>query len=211
MDQDLQPFYYKYKSLNNIERFLDIIAYKRLYVPKYNELNDPMEGYYQCSLKDDESYIKDFLTKVHDLKSGVRILSLTTSYDNFLMWSHYCDGHKGVCIKLQVRTENEPHKVIYDKHLPTLTGNTVEDVENVLCHKSPLWFYEDEVRYFKRITERKTEYLNIKISDVYFGAKAKDKTVRLLTKVITQIDKNIKCHKLKMEDLKATSGYDFNL
>lgn len=56
MNKDNQPFYFKYKSLNNIERFRDIISYKRLYVPKYNEHNDPMEGYYQCSLKEEESF-----------------------------------------------------------------------------------------------------------------------------------------------------------
>lgn len=46
-----------------------------------------MGGYYQCSLRDKESYIKEFLTKVYDLKSVLRKFSLTTSYDNFLMWS----------------------------------------------------------------------------------------------------------------------------
>lgn len=211
MRQDNQPYFYKYKSLGNIERFLDIIANQRIYVPKYDELNDPMEGHYQCFSMGDDSYMKDFLKNVRDVKSGVRILSLTTSYDNYLMWSHYCDGHKGVCIKLQVKTKEEPHTVIYDSDIPILTGKTIEDVETILCHKSSLWHYEHEVRYFKPMAEKRTEYLGIKISDVYFGAKAKEKTARLLTKVITMINPEINCHRLKIEDLKTTSGFDFNV
>ena len=41
---------YKYRSLENIERFLDIIIEKKLYGALYKEMNDPMEGYFQYSL-----------------------------------------------------------------------------------------------------------------------------------------------------------------
>jgi len=35
---------YKYRSLVNFERILDIILNQRLYCSKYDELNDPFEG-----------------------------------------------------------------------------------------------------------------------------------------------------------------------
>lgn len=38
---------YKYRSLENLERFLDIIIDKKLCGALYNEKNDPMEGYFQ--------------------------------------------------------------------------------------------------------------------------------------------------------------------
>ena len=36
--------YYKYRTLDDLERILDIIVNKRLYGAVYKELNDPMEG-----------------------------------------------------------------------------------------------------------------------------------------------------------------------
>lgn len=36
--------YFKYRDLTNLERFIDILLRKRLYMSTYSELNDPMEG-----------------------------------------------------------------------------------------------------------------------------------------------------------------------
>lgn len=207
MDKDNQKYYFKYKSLNNIEYFLDIIANKRIYVASYDELNDPSEGYYQFSSSGSSSEVSEFMKKVKGTKSEVRILSLTTSYNNFLMWSHYGDGHKGVCIELQVATEEEPHPIDYGKELPLLDDWSVSNVINVLSHKSPLWKYENEVRYFKHTTDKPKEYIDVKVRSVYFGIKADEHKVKLLTKIINLIDKNIKVKKLRRKDLRATSGY----
>lgn len=38
--------YFKYRSLANLRNFLDILINKRLYMAKFTELNDPMEGAY---------------------------------------------------------------------------------------------------------------------------------------------------------------------
>ena len=38
--------YYKFRNLNSIRHFLDILVNNRLYAARYDELNDPMEGAY---------------------------------------------------------------------------------------------------------------------------------------------------------------------
>lgn len=38
--------YFKFRSLSNLKRFLDILVNERLYTSRYDELNDPMEGAY---------------------------------------------------------------------------------------------------------------------------------------------------------------------
>ena len=38
--------FYKYRSLSNLKRFIDILINNRLYAAKYIELNDPMEGFF---------------------------------------------------------------------------------------------------------------------------------------------------------------------
>lgn len=42
--------FYKYRSLENLERFLSIIIDRKLYGALYSEMNDPMEGYLLAEL-----------------------------------------------------------------------------------------------------------------------------------------------------------------
>lgn len=201
-----QQFFYKYKSLSNIENFLDIVVNKRIYVSKYTELNDPMEGLYQFTPPNDRIQMRELMRKVKGTKSDFRILSLTKSCEDSLMWSHYGDGHKGVCIKMQVKdTSVSPIDVIYDNTIPDLADTSVDNVKRILSHKFPFWSYENEVRFLKPMTSQSTPYLNIKISDIYFGTRAKNERVNLLRNIISSIDNSIKCHKLSLKDLKPIS------
>ena len=45
---------YKYRSLSNPERFIKILLDKKLYGSFFDELNDPMEGYFRYSKDIDE-------------------------------------------------------------------------------------------------------------------------------------------------------------
>ena len=94
--------YYKYRNLTDLERFLDIIVNNRLYGAVYKELNDPMEGKFnKVGLYED-----DYENIYGNLKR-TRVCSLLTKQDDqdfpndYLMWSHYADSHKGCCIELQ--------------------------------------------------------------------------------------------------------------
>lgn len=58
--------YYKFRSLENIKRFLDILINERLYAARYDKLNDPMEGSYLvdshcCPLKAVDSNVGNSL------------------------------------------------------------------------------------------------------------------------------------------------------
>lgn len=39
--------FYKYRSLENLKRFLEIVMNRKLWSSTYKELNDPMEGVFQ--------------------------------------------------------------------------------------------------------------------------------------------------------------------
>lgn len=65
---------YKYRSLDNVKRLIEIILDKRIYVPRFKELNDPMEGFY--------TYTKDLLPykkEINTLKNEALICSLSKS------------------------------------------------------------------------------------------------------------------------------------
>ena len=75
---------YKYRPFNIWA--LDIIVNNELYLAYPKELNDPMD----CAILIDE--------KREELPTA--ICSLSKKNNDYLMWSYYADGHKGLCLKL---------------------------------------------------------------------------------------------------------------
>lgn len=102
MDKLAKKTYYKYRSLSDFERFLDIIVNNRLYGAVYKELNDPMEGKFNTT-----GLIKKDFEDIYKKLKTTRICSMLTKQDcqtfpnDYLMWSHYADSHKGCCIEIQ--------------------------------------------------------------------------------------------------------------
>ena len=79
---------YKYVSL---KRVADILNHQRLYLSDGTNFNDPFE----ITVTDKE---KRQTRRVE----GLHILSLTNSFRNKLIWSHYTDSHKGACLTVKV-------------------------------------------------------------------------------------------------------------
>lgn len=57
MSQHTNNRYYKYRSLQNLQRFIDIVIYHRLWSSTHEELNDPMEGVFRYN-SDDSPFIQ---------------------------------------------------------------------------------------------------------------------------------------------------------
>ena len=82
--------------------------------------------------------------------------------NNPVLWSHYADKHKGVCLGFDVKQELlNPMK--YDaKRLATILESMLtreesvqlDAIHRVLTTKYEDWRYEDEVRAFAKIDER---------------------------------------------------------
>lgn len=88
----MTEYLYKYRSLEDLERLFSIIIDKKLYGALFNEMNDPMEGYYKYDPQVDKSIYEAI---VHGKRSRY-ICSLSKSGDIGLMWTHYGNQNKGV-------------------------------------------------------------------------------------------------------------------
>jgi hypothetical protein len=90
-------------------------------------------------------------------KRGITCFS--KSYDNMLMWSHYADSHKGICIGFNlpklytsIRLNSHPERfmisVKYDRQFDSINyfSHPAQAVINWLRTKSEDWAYEKEVR-----------------------------------------------------------------
>lgn len=182
--------YFKFRSLSNLKRFLDILVNERLYTSRYDELNDPMEGAYLTDER--HSHIIELL---RSRKYKTRICSLSKDYKHTLFWSHYADGHKGCCIEVSTKKENDPATSIsYVESLPEIYEE--KEGTELLSHKSILWQYEDEVRFFRRAS-----YLKVNIHQIIFGYQMSDDDFKFYKKLIQCINPIINVRKINESEI----------
>lgn len=108
-------------------------------------------------------------------------------YLNELMWTHYADSHKGVCIKYHIPNNITIHPKCGEGRLAYLrdvrysndlyeTGKDGEiTMRDAFFLKSKAWEYENELRYLYFDLDGNADYTQIEIpncvSAVYFGLK----------------------------------------
>ncbi len=141
------------------ERFgLDAIRDRRLKIAVVNHLNDPFE--FQ-SLQNENETVQEKLKGVKNIYSYDHgFISLSTDWQHPLMWSHYAEKHKGICLGFDVRESEELVKVDYKNKRPKLmdlkeendsTSNAdldIKDCMKLLSLKFDGWAYESERRLF---------------------------------------------------------------
>lgn len=125
-----------------------------------------------------------------------------TEYLNELMWAHYADYHRGICIKYEFGLESTPRKskivsffrdVEYsDNKLAQYPSLEKMPLEDAFFLKGKAWEYENESRYLYFDVNGKGEHESVSIPNcvkaIYFGLKCSDKD----RKAIINIMKNKK-------------------
>ena len=194
---------YKYVSLN---RVVDILDNHRLYLSDGTNFNDPFE-----------ITVTDKSAKTTRHIKGLHILSLTNSYRNKLIWSHYTDSHKGVCLTVQV-----PNYLVYpicystkrvyedsdiDKLISLSTKSSKKSVDKdfsslsnnkkIAMIKDKKWLYEKEYRIvFDKsdesglIFEDGKWFMSVKITNIYLGANFTKNASSIQTEIIEACKRN---------------------
>lgn len=75
--------------------------------------------------------LQDKISDIKNIREKLLIGCFSSSKDSMLMWSHYADSHKGVCIEFDIPEEDEKlfQKVIYSEERPT--NNFVQAVRKM--------------------------------------------------------------------------------
>lgn len=193
---------YKYMSAEgwfktNRDTYLD----GKLYFSNRKDLNDPLENISiaerTSSMSKDDNY---------DPLEKYKICSMTSNPNNFAMWTHYANEHRGVCIEYEIDTnilsqQNiKLEKVIYTSRLPIIRDfvypydfekNELKwaDVRKLLFYKLKNWKYEEEWRLVKESTT--PELFNIgKATRILCGYKTKDEYIaKLKNSVCVNVEK----------------------
>ena len=98
-----------------------------------------------------ESKIDQFTSDMDSaIQTKYRVYCLTTHPDSTLMWSHYADSCKGICLEFSVNNNLfcGVFKIEYCEKYPLFRIRTDDEDENIrtLLTKSKDWEYEDEFR-----------------------------------------------------------------
>ena len=161
---------YKYKSLQNLWHVLDITHNQRIYCAHWKELNDPLEGKYEIYLGNQSEELKSKIESTIELqRDALRIASFSTDPTNFLMWSHYADGHKGCVIEVEIDDDDPSLQEVY-YHPFSSVIQSEEETEMTMFHlfnsKNEEWKYENEYRV---ITEQEFFKLDKQVIRVLLG------------------------------------------
>ena len=178
--------FFKYRNIN--KRLLDSLVKSQLYFSLRTQLNDPFDCNVDISraldqlllmkekdkydrlktLREDGLLLQKFETKI----SPLGICSFSYIDDETLMWSHYANDHKGVCLRYEFpkyflnRTSEflgispvsyEPNSVsdwIYnniDIYESDHAYFSTELLKKAITSKAPAWQYEKEVRIIRDV------------------------------------------------------------
>jgi hypothetical protein len=159
---------YRYRSLGDdrrLEQEMRALEEGYLWCSPFGEMNDPMEGLYEAdhTFTDHPRY-EEIRDGIYHGKAHIGICSLSETGTNELMWAHYADQFRGICVEydLTALLGNLPDdvdvvRVHYDDTLPRIAldtklsglrgvGVTTAMAKRVLSCKHRAWLYEREWR-----------------------------------------------------------------
>jgi hypothetical protein len=134
---------------------LDDIRRRRLKLSKIDDMNDPYE--LRCVCSDDprsQEALEKTATEVGE-RYGVECFS--RSWNNILMWSHYGDKHRGICLGFDVPEAvirpveyvadvQAVGRLMVEKHRDFDQGKGLKLVDRLCGAKYGGWSYEEEIR-----------------------------------------------------------------
>ena len=191
---------YKYKNISSEsgQRFTrSLLVDGALYFASPEELNDPFEIHFLLSLGDkpeseltaSQRYAINNLA--YHMRKSMGILSLTAKCDDILMWSHYADSHKGICIGFTTSGESDffqfAQPVIYSSSLLTLTPSTKNKRELAELTKYKQWEYEEEWRIIDRKGPGVRSFPQSHIASIILGSSISDQNRNLVFEWVGQM------------------------
>lgn len=138
----------------------------------------------QKNIKTTEEAMQAELARV--IAEGVGVYCVSTKRDDILMWSHYADYHKGICLEFDGQTTLMGHalKVQYSqKRVPIMAyyDDKETSMTKALLTKSLHWAYEEEWRLINFETGPGTvEFRSENLTGIVLGALASADTVAMV-------------------------------
>jgi len=181
----------KYFSLANIRFLHSVLVSNRLFFTDPSEFNDPFEMVPALFKRKVFQRVKETSKKISSETMNRVLLEVweehkdrykkwgvccfTESVDDIVMWSHYGDKHKGVCLVFDTSYKffKGVGKVRYVPERPSMPmfrKDPQRILEIMLC-KLELWSYEKEWRLFRRHRNRSYVFPKSSLIGIVFGCR----------------------------------------
>lgn len=159
---------------------------------------DPRRPLVKMDMQDE---FTEYLTK----KTGV--FCVTTVRDDILMWSHYADCHRGICLEFDGTKNLMQHasQIIYtEERVPIrlYSDDNSAMLKKALLTKSNHWEYENEwrlLRYKEGPGEERFEPENL--TGIIFGAQADSAHIAHFLRLIKEDMRNVDVYQSKTDRL----------
>lgn len=133
---------------------LKSLSEKRLKISTLEDLNDPFE-LLPYDLSDRTHRMAVRMTRDYFSRTW-GMLCFSSNWRDPVLWAHYADKHKGICIGFDIPDEmNITKRVNYvSERLPFPESLSIEHSDALLYTKYSSWAYEEEVRVFLTIEDQ---------------------------------------------------------
>jgi hypothetical protein len=152
-------------------RAFEIIDEQKVFYSKPARFNDPFDCQIEFPNKIVSFQVLKKQNRILEIVKETGILSLAKNSLSMLLWAHYANSHRGVCIGFKRTNTNNlgdgniTKSITYPKRAGSSKGypilkidakNTVEDiVEKIIFTKAKVWNYEIEWRSLKKHGDQK--------------------------------------------------------
>jgi hypothetical protein len=222
---------FKYSRIN--KNFIKSLSGNYVFCASLENLNDPfdcrvdikksagnaiseLDGEKKLTL---EFFLKSFdnsLTLIQEKLSSVAVCSFSKDPEHTLLWSHYADDHKGVCVAYEIPEAflNDPSKIIgidsvdygvdplkkwFINNIPeerlNIDGFINELVKKVLFVKGKVWEYESEIRIIREL-EGPFQLEKRHIKQICFGLNTPDSDIKLVKSLVEGIGHSVDYYKI---------------
>lgn len=194
IDTDIDDLEYLFKSLssttdsdNSLEIKFREIKKECEYIFRNQDDNQPYNDIYKKVLKYN-------IEEIIRMKYSKGIFSISSKYNCPLLWSHYGDEHKGICIgySIPLDTRSSLFKVEYSNNKSIKASDLLKMInrdydaqerveKTILRTKSKHWSYEKEWRL---IGAKGLSTLKIELKEVIFGIKCSEHIKELIVRIL---------------------------
>lgn len=124
---------------------------KRLKITTIDELNDPFDLLPFKIL--DRAKRKEMRLKNQRLGKSYGMLCFSEGWSDPVIWAHYADKHRGLCLGFEVEDDEETEVIYVDERQDLDNENLIANVEIPiwLYTKYRNWEYEQEIRWWLRL------------------------------------------------------------
>jgi len=191
----MKLFRYRTATVNTFGEIADA----QFWYSRFSELNDPFEGVYINRSGDGA---------LDALLATMRVCCFSKSHDNLLLWAHYADSHRGLCLEYEVTEEQSKGQfmeVRYTDDLPVVEsiprmplgrpqeGALAINVSRegaIFLTKGAAWAYEMECRTMVLAKDSSSKGQLVAcpgpLTAVYFGLRTSPTVMNIVNKLLPE-------------------------